>query len=116
MGHEGRRRTASVADMRFSFYFIAGTSGVGRIMIGMKREEAEELAVAEAYRTNTLRDAKTVNPLVPGPAARKNGSSAAPDRDIAVPNPVGEFFLSTVATARDSHHELDSDSATSSTA
>jgi len=64
--------------MRFNFYFIAGTPGVGRIVIGMKREEAQEWAVAVRYRAHTLRNRKTVNPLVPRSSAGKDGFPSQP--------------------------------------
>jgi hypothetical protein len=60
------------SDHALQLYFIADMSGVGRIVIGMEREKAQELAVAVRYGAHALRDTKTVNPLVPRPASRED--------------------------------------------
>ena len=57
---------------RFCFYFSVA-SAVRRIMVAMKREEAQEIAIAVCDSPHSLRDTKAVDALSVRSAPRDNG-------------------------------------------
>src|SRR5215472_11369392 len=95
MSHAGWRTLASTTDHAFQTLFYRGMSDVGRIVIGMEREEAEESTVAVGHGAHAPRDSKTVNLLVPRSAAGQDGFPSQPWIAIELfPIQLANFFES----------------------